>query len=370
MKVTIDREQFAAAFSVAAAVAPSRSTKQVLQYVLFQADDDGATLVATDMEISVRLSVPGVVVESPCEFLLPVARMSSILRECTVETLTIVADGSKVRVTGKGAKFELQSQAAEEFPNPGGMVSESSVSVPIAQFREMIRRTIFATDTGSNRFALGGIKLELEGSTLRAVATDGRRLAKYESAVTVHGEPEFGSTIAPSRAMQLIDRVFASAKTDDTVRIVPGATSLALICGENEFSFRLVEGRFPKWSDVVSQRTPPHVAEIMAGPLYSAIRQAAIVASSESRGVSLSFGENNVRVSSTTAEVGSVEIDLPVSGQFEPMTITFDNRFLQDFLKTVPPEQAFSMEMTNADSAAHFLAGSNYLYLVMPFSDK
>ena len=103
-------------FQIAAAVAPARSPKTILQNVKLDVSKDTGILTATDTEVGVRLTVPELKIESPGSAVVPVSRLSMILRESSDEELVIDADTDKTLVTGMNSRFELQAQNSDEFP--------------------------------------------------------------------------------------------------------------------------------------------------------------------------------------------------------------------------------------------------------------
>ncbi|MEL7498728.1 MAG: DNA polymerase III subunit beta [Planctomycetota bacterium] len=366
MKIKIDRESFLKVFQLAAAVAPNRSPKEILMNVKLDAGKE-SYLTATDTEVSVRLAVPNVTVESAGSAILPVTRMNSILRESTCETLEIEVDDSKIIVSGPSSHFELQGQNPDEFPEVNRFDSKNYYEVNASVLKDLIRRTLFATDTESSRYALGGVKLELEGDTIIAVGTDGRRLAKMEGQMTTVGSPtDNGSTIVPSKSMQLIERMLP----DDETAIKVAAQSNDLMIEEpgGVFYTRLVEGRFPPWREVLPKRDQTNLIEIPAGPLYSAIRQAAIVASDESRGIDFTFKEGTLELSSSTAEVGQSKVEMPVPFSGDEVSITLDHRFVADFLKVLDADQVFTFDIENSEAAAYCSTPDKYGYVIMPLS--
>ncbi|MEZ6115138.1 MAG: DNA polymerase III subunit beta [Pirellulaceae bacterium] len=368
MKVSANRETLLAAFQTAASFTHQRSPKPILQNVKMIAEGHVATLLATDMEVAVRIDVDEMEVKVPGSALLPVSLFSPILRESTDERLRIEVDDKGVSVFGDRSKFRLPSGNPEEFPSSLNMTADAYHEVSIHLLKELIRRTLFATDTESSRYALGGILMELEADKIVAVGTDGRRLAKMEGpAAAVNGHDLAGATtIVPSKSMQLIDR--ALADSEEPVRICVQGNDVLLQSGSVTISSRLVEGRFPKWRDVFPKRSESIEIELAVGPLYSAIRQAAIVASSESRGIDFTFGEGSLVLSGITADVGESRVELPIPYDGELITLCLDNRYVSDFLRVLSPERSFNLSIVDADNAAVFATDDGYGYVVMPLA--
>jgi DNA polymerase-3 subunit beta len=368
MKATCNREKLQWAFQIAAMVAPSRSPKTILQNVKLELGESGATLMATDMELGVRIDVEGIEVEAPGAAVLPVNRFGPILRESNDEKLRLETNEQGTLIRGERSKFNLPAVNPDEFPEVAQFNEEKYIEIPAALLRVLIERTIFATDTESTRYALGGILIEMQGGTLTAVGTDGRRLAKMEGPATSVGGYEAGEsmTIIPSRAMVLLDR--ALGDVDGDVQVAPRTNDVLVKTPQVTVFSRLVEGRFPKWRDVFPQRQESVKIELTVGPVYAAVRQAAIVASEESRGIDLTFGGGTLVIVGQTAEVGQSRIELPIPYDGDPIEITLDHRFLGDFMRVLDPEKSFTLDVKNAEEAALCSTDDGYGYVVMPLA--
>jgi DNA polymerase-3 subunit beta len=368
MKVTCERDKLQAAFQIASAVAPSRSPKPILQNVKLEASGDAAVLTATDLEVGVRVTTAGVTVEAPGTALLSVARFGSILRESSDATLKIETDGRGTVVRGERSEFRLPAENPDEFPSVAEFKENGYWEVPARLLRELIRRTVFATDNESSRYALGGVLLEYAAGKLTAVGTDGRRLAVMEGPANSVGNykgPD-GMTIVPTKAMQLIERTLADG--DAEVQLVARANDILVRTPRAVIYSRLVEGRFPKWRDVFPKRENAQKISMVVGPSHSAVRQAAIVTSEESRGVDLTFGEGKVVLAGRAAETGQSRIELPIAYDGPSISIALDPRYLSDFFRVLDPEKNFTLELKDSDSAAICSTDDGYGYVIMPLA--
>ncbi len=368
MKFTCERDKMLSAFQTAATVAPSRSPKPILQNVKLLANEQGATLLATDMEVAIRLEVPGITVEAPGSAVLPVARFGSILRESTDAKLSVEVDAAGTSVRGERSQFKLPGENPDEFPEVASFTDENFHVVSARLLKELIRRTLFATDTESSRYALGGVLVEFGQEQVIAVGTDGRRLAKMQGPCQTIGKCEGDdlATIVPAKSMQLIERAFADL--DAEVQIAAHANDILLKSSRVMVYSRLVEGRFPKWRDVFPSRQQAVQIQLAVGPLYSALRQAAIVASEDSRGIGFTFGDGTLVLSGETAEVGQSRVEFPVPYDGPTIALSLDHRFVADFLKVLDPEKVITVEIENADSAALLTTDDGYGYVVMPLA--
>lgn len=369
MKITCDRDVLAAAFQLAAGVAPSRSPKEILQNVKLTVTGDTATLTATDMEVGIRLTIrEGLTVEQEGATLLPVSRTGAILRESSDESLVLETDDSGIQISGSRSRFRLPSANPDEFPRVVGFEEEAYHTVPAKLFRELVRRTVFATDAESSRYALGGVLLEMEDDRVTAVGTDGRRLARMEGKGTsVGGHHTTGTnTIVPTRAIQLMER--AAGDKDEAIDIAARSNDLLLRTPRCTIYSRLVEGRYPNWRQVLPQREQASKIDMTVGPLFVALRQAAIVTDQESRGIDLTFDNGTLRLEANTAEVGQSHIELPIAYDDQPVTLTLDHRFIADFCKVLEPESSFVLEIESGQAPALLTTDDGYAYVIMPMA--
>ncbi len=367
MKITIKRDSFSQVFQLAAAVAPVRSPKPILQHVKLQVDKNQTLVLATDMEVGVRLIVDEVDVQSPGAAVIPVQRMNMILREVSDEVLKIEASPEMTLIQGQRSRFELAGQNPDEFPEIAAFEEKNYYEIAANVFRELIKRTLFATETESSRYALGGVLLETDGNILIAVGTDGRRMAKMEGTIKQVGQPATNaSTIVPARALQLLERMLPH--DESLVQCAARSNDLLVRDARGLFYTRLVEGRFPKWREVIPKRTDSHKIEIPVGPLYSTVRQASIVTSEESRGVDFTFANGSLVLSNATADVGQSRVEMPVPYDGAEMTISLDHRFVEDFLKVLPGDKTFTLDVANGELAAYCTTDDKYGYVIMPLA--
>ena len=368
MKIKCDRAKLLDALQTAASVVPVRSPKPILQNVKLEVSKDTAILMATDLEIGIRIAVEGVEVEVPGSAVLPLSRFGPILRESPDKTLYLEADPQGTTVRGDRSEFKLAGANPDEFPSVAAFAESAYHEVPARFLKEVIRRTAFATDTESSRYALGGVLLELEEDKLTAVGTDGRRLAKMEGpAISVGGHATGDqTTIVPTKALTLIERSLSDADAEIQIAVQPNSV---LVQSQRVTVFaRLVEGRFPKWREVFPQRSDFQSIDIPVGAFFSAVRQAAIVVSQESRGIDFTFGSGSAVLAAQTAEVGQSRIELPIACDCEPITTVLDPRYMSDFLKVLDPEKTFRLEIKDSENAVVTSTDDGYAYVIMPMS--
>jgi len=365
MKIQCEREKLLQAFQIAAGVASTRTPKPILENIKLEAGAETTTVMATDLEIGIRIDVPGIQVEAGGSVVLPIKRVGGILRESSDEKLTIESDGGKTRIYGERSEFQLPTQNPDEFPPVPPFEEQAFHEVPARFFREMVRRTVFATDNESSHYALGGVLLELSDDKIVGVGTDGRRLAMQDGpAEAVGGHKTEDNTVLPSKAVKLMSA--AVADNDENLQLAVRENSVVLKSRQTTVFTRLVEGRFPRWRDVFPNRGDMVKIEINVGPFLAAVRQAAIVTSDERRGVDFAFGEGKLTLAGHGAEMGESHVELPIAYEGEALPVKLDPRYLAEFLQVLDPDSTITVHARNAQSPVVCDTADNYAYVIMP----
>jgi DNA polymerase-3 subunit beta len=367
MKLQCSRTALLNALQVVGGVVPTRTPKEILRNVKLRLANGKATLIGTDQEVGIRHELTEVETSSVGDVLLPFQRLIAILREVQDAAVVIEADGEALWVRSSRSEFRLSTEDPAEFPDVAEFSDSSYVSVAGRLLKQAIQRTIFAADVESTRYALGGVLVEVAGKTLSLAATDSRRLAVAHTTCTQVGEAAPGAArpVVPSKAMQLIGN---SVQDDEQeVHLAFHNNDVLVRTGTTTVYARLVEGRFPKYQDVIP-RSFNVAIELVTGPLLSVVRQSMIVTNEESRGVDFSFADGNLTLNSLGADIGSSRVELPVSYDGDSLVITFDPRFVADYLRVLDPASSISLNLIDGNSAAVFKADGDYTYVVMPLA--
>ena len=241
-----------------------------------------------------------------------------------------MADEDRLIVRGQHAEFILPIEDASLFPEVPDFAATSYHVIPAGNLKKLIRRTIFATDLESARYALGGVLVELTGESIAMVGTDGRRLARMVAPAEAENNPPApaGTPVIPVKALKLIERNLVD--DDVLVHLAIQAGTAVLVRTESAVIYsRLVEGRFPRYQDVFPANVEVRIP-LEAGRLRLAVEQASIVTSDESRGVDFQFGPGALKLSSQAADVGSSHVDLPIA---------YDGKAGRDHLRPPLPDR-------------------------------
>jgi DNA polymerase III subunit beta len=320
-------------------------------------------LEATDNEICLAVTINATSDERH-DLMLPVKRLLAILTESQGETVSIrVDDNDLLTVKVDRANYRLTSESARDFPPVAKFESDSFLRIPAALLRKAISKTIFSTDVESTRYALGGVLFEFAGNNLACVATDARRLAVMNVTGESIGGAEQQSKVIPVRLLRLLDKL-----PEGDVEIAVNGQSAFFRMNTFSCSGRLVEGRFPRYRDVIPRNNKTKIT-VQAGVIHSAVRQSLIVTNEENRGVDFKIANGSIHLLSASADVGSSEIQFPVEmTDGHEVTLTMDPKYVGDMLKVIPAEEVIQISVSDAETAALFTHGDSYQYVVMPLS--
>ena len=361
MRLTANRQKLLEAFTVAGSVVAPRSIKPILQNLRFTVEGGGATLLATDLEVSIRYQAELDGVQEGGDVLLPAAKVLSILRESDSEEVEITSNGNVVEFHCGNGRFKVLGEDPEEYPEIPSFEDEQAFSVSREAFRTLVKKTSFAAARERTRYAFNGVRCEIEGDTLRMIATDGKRMAVKSVPVENPDGLELGKII-PTKGLQAFERVLA--EEDEQMRISLRDKQAMVKTSRAEVSSRLVEGAFPHYKAVIPQETPQR-ATFNLGVLQSALRRSAILTNEESRSVRLAFDEGLLTITSRAIDVGESRVEIEADYAGEPVSLAFNPDFLVDGLKAMDGETVH-INLAGPDTPARLDGEENYVYVVMP----
>jgi DNA polymerase-3 subunit beta len=371
MKAQCHREGLLAACQLTSAAIPSKDLKPILKNLKAVAGEGRWTLLATDLEVGIRLEVPGLQILEPGEAILPAAKLISILREARDTDLLIEADSNACRVMGLSSplEFEMSSEDPAQFPDFPEFTDEQYHEISAGSLRDMIHKTAFAAADETARYTMTGVLFELDGNNVRLVATDGRRLAMTTGIATgVGGHTTRGFTpIVPKKAMNLLERNLA-ADPEEVVKVCIRPNDVLFRTERAVIYSRLVDGRFPDYKGVIPSKTTVSVS-LNAGTFHAAVRQAAIMTDNDSKRVTFGFTPDKLTLRAQGTTAGRSKVELPLGDYAgQAMEIHFNPDYLADMLKILPPDTTLELKMIDSGKPAVFQAGPHYTYLVMPLT--
>jgi DNA polymerase-3 subunit beta len=352
MKVVVDRKAMLEAFGLAASVCKSKSPKPILRHVLMTASEGGTTLCGTDLELYVRVPVPGCTVVSPGRAVLDGEKVKAALDSYPDDQVRIETADSKVLVAGARSKSSLASDDPDLFPGmPDFPEGSPSWSILPADLSLLADRTAFATDPKSMKFALGGCLVEFGDGSLGLVGSDGKRLSRWER--PAEGGLSDIKAVVPPDAFKRCDQVFG--KSDARLSIafsagdVPNEPNLMHARSPaGEVLTRLVSGRFPPWRSMIPPGTP-HVAKAPVGVFRSAVDCASIVVSELTKAIDLTFRTGTILVAGAAADLGECDAEREVEYAGPEIVVRLDARNLREVLAKLPEKETLSVRLIDGE---------------------
>jgi DNA polymerase-3 subunit beta len=329
------------------------------------------TLLATDLEVGIRVELDKMEVQNAGEALVPAERLHAILRELDADTVTLTATEHETEIVAPGARFKMPGDSPADFPQVPEFPDSGAFTVLADDLVGLIKRTLFATAKENTRYALNGVLCEVEGTNLTLVSTDGRRLSLAKGKCK-EGPKDKVSAIVPSKAMQLIERCLADvAGAESTARVVVREKDILVESppvdgGKRIVYSRLVDGHFPKYDDVVPKDSD-RKATLATQLFLAAVRKAALLTNEESRGVTLKFSPQELMVTSRTPEMGEAEIRMVAEYAGDPLEIGFNPQYLIDAVKVMDAEQ-FTFAFKGPSKPGVILEGRLFTHVIMPVS--
>jgi len=315
---------------------------------------------ATDLEL--RISCELDYHEAP--LLLPHQRLAAILAAASGDEVTLTPGDSSCTIAAGHGRWTLPTESAAEFPT--WSVDEGKrqpvARLPADQFARAVRSVLYAVDSQSSRYALGSVLVEVQDGTATFVATDGRRLSRVD--VEIDQAVENGTTLWPARAMAVIASV-ASHSTGSVQMEAAGHELIATIDG-TVIAARVVDGRFPRWRDVFPERES--TATILNAPeLLAATRQAAIVTSEASKGVTFAITSEGIHLTARSSEAGESSVTCPLLEFGQAAVVKLDPQYVVDFLRACDEGEPAEIDAVDAQSAVVLRCG-DYHGVIMPLS--
>ena len=363
MKFRVARDALLKPLNLVAGVVERRQTLPVLSNVLLNLDGARLSITGTDLEVELvgRVELPEA--GDAGEITVPARKLADICKSLPegVDVEFTVADG-KATVRSGRSRFTLATLPAREFPNIEDSIGTHQFTLQQSQLRRLIERTAFAMAQQDVRYYLNGMYWELREGRLRAVATDGHRLA----VCTLEDKLDLEDTqvIIPRKGVLELARLLQN--DDDEVSVILGSNHIRATTPEFTFTSKLVDGKFPDYERVL----PRNADKSLLGSrmeLRQAFTRTAILSNEKYRGVRLKLGADTLEIVANNPEQEQAEEQVPVSYDGEALEIGFNVGYLLDVLGVLSGDDVrFSLSDPNSSALLEESDGGDSVYVVMP----
>jgi len=368
MKVAIERANLLKALNHVHRVVERRNTIPILGNVLIRAEGDEVSLKATDLDLEIIDRAPAHI-DRPGAVTVPAHLLTDIVRK--------LPDGSEVSLeTGEGgamtlrsgrARFNLQILPDADFPDLTAGDLPVRFTIPAGALKTLIDRTQFAISTEETRYYLNGIYLhvlDVGGSPrLRAVATDGHRLAKAETDAP-QGAAGMPGIIVPRKTVGEIQKLLDTPDAEVSVSL--SEQKIRLETGTVVLTSKLIDGTFPDYERVIPQNNDKEM-RVDKAEFERAVERVSTVSSDRGRAVKLALGDDRMVLTVNNPDSGSATDEIGVGYEAQPLEIGFNAKYLLDIAGQMTGSEAvFKFADAGSPTVIEDAGSRDALYVLMP----
>ena len=375
MKVTLERAALLKSLGHVHRVVERRNTIPILANVLLRAEGQALLLKATDLDLEVTERLPADV---------GVAGATTLPAHILYEIVRKLPDGAQVSLDSSGegqlqlrsgrSRFNLQSLPDSDFPDLATGELGHGFNLAAQDLKRLIDKTQFAISNEETRYYLNGVYLhtiEVEGHMmLRAVATDGHRLARVEIPAP-KGAAGMPGVILPRKAVTEVQKLIEDPGAE--VRVDISATKArftfgdpAAASGQVVLISKLIDGTFPDYVRVIPSGNDKRLV-VDRAPFAAAVDRVSTISSERGRAVKLALTDSKLTLSVTNPDSGSATEELDVDYDSAPIDIGFNARYLLDITEQLESDTVlFKLADPGSPTLVQDRDGAAALYVLMP----
>ncbi len=373
MEISVSKQELLRELTATQSVVERKTTIPILSNFLLEADEaEGRlTITATDLDQSIKTSCSAKV-KKPGSCTIPARKLYDYIKLLPDGDISIkLQDNHWVQLRSGRSNTKMVGMARANFPQVPEFPSVSSVSLPVATFRNLISKTIFAISNEESRYTLNGALLILKPESLAMVATDGHRLAHIEKQGENLGTVPGGEkkTLIPRKALAELQSLLSNTDAEQ-VEFADDENQLFFRIGKRVLTSRKLTGQFPNYEAVLPRDNNKFII-IRSEDLSGSIQRVAQFADERSGAIKLRLEQNELRISSSSTESGESEDTIESPYQFDALVVGFNSAYMLDFLKAIGNAGEVRLEFKDAQSAGQMRPEDpsddyKYRYIIMP----
>ena len=366
MKLQVLQENLTKALTTCSRFASSRVQLPVLANVLLKTQKNKLLVTATNLEISISISV-GAKVSKEGEITVPARVITDLVSNLGTGQISLQAEKEHLRIFSDNFESSISGMNSSDFPSVPQSIPAKSFSLPGDDFSSSLEKVLYAVSNDETRPVLTGVLTILEKGEMTLVATDGFRLSRKK--LKLKSVKDEGQLIIPKNALSEISRLagsdealsFSYKKADN--QIIVGV-------GDSVLASRVIEGEFPDFEKIIPKDTKIKV-DLDKEEVLRAVKLASVIARDAANVVKLEISEGEVKLEAESSATGTqkTKIDAKVKGLSgkKNLLIAFNYRFLEEFLGSVEGESV-QMEFSESNSPALLLdhKDDTFLHIIMP----
>jgi DNA polymerase-3 subunit beta len=360
LKITCSKDELVQALGVVSRAVSTRTSVQILSGILLEPHESGLRLAATDMELSLRATLPAQV-EGDGAIVLPGKTLADIARLLPADEVTIEHKPSEsvVHVTSGSASYTLHTYNPEDFPRLPELDAVTTFAVERAPLLETIGRVARAASRDESRPVLTGILVQFTAGKLVMAATDSYRLAVKQT--ELEGTVPELEAIVPARALQELARIAGSG---DEVEVGVHENQVIFATSGAWLTTRRIDGQFPNYKQLLPEAFEYELT-VPRLELLDVVRRASVMIQ-RSTPLQIRFAEGELTVIARTHEVGESTESMPIGFTGETLEMGFNADFLRDGLESLEGDDVRVKLISPLRPAVIQGEGDDFTYLVMP----
>ena len=362
MKLTAEREKLLAPLQAVIGVVERRQTMPVLANVLLGVREGQLAITASDLEVEL-VAATEVSVHQAGDITVPGRKFLDILRALPEKaSVSVSVEAEKVVIKAGRSRFSLTTLPAAEFPVIDDINAQQTVKIPRKELLRLLEKTHFSMAQQDVRYYLNGMLLEIDAMSLRAVATDGHRLALCETELAAKAKTS-QQVIVPRKGVLELQRVLTD---EGTAEIAIGTNHVRCQIGDVRFTSKLIDGRFPDYSRVIPAAAP-NAIHADRDVLRQALQRAAILSNEKYRGIRITVKKNMLTVQAHNPEQEEAEEEIEVKYEGNDLEVGFNVNYLLDALAVIDGQEV-ELGLTDSNSSCLIRSPGNASarYVVMP----
>lgn len=364
MKFSISRNALFRSLQTISSVVEKRQTMPVLANVLLVVEEDHLVITGTNAEVELIARIDEIAVTQAGAVTVPGKKLFDICRSFPEDaTINMELIESRVSVKVSKSQFLLATLPAEHFPAIEDAEGSIKVAVSQKELKRVIDATSFAMAQQDVRYYLNGMLLELQSEGLRAVTTDGHRLALAGMKIANGSDDKF-QLIVPRKGILELGKLLEDS--DEECNLVFSSKHLRAEIGHFTFTSKLIDGKFPDYQRVI----PRGGDKVMIADRFEmkeVLSRTSILSHESIRGVRLFLEKGELKVFANNPDQEEAEDSMSVDYQFDNLQIGFNVSYLIEVLSVIS-DNLVKMTFSNANNSALLegIESSDALYVVMP----
>lgn len=356
-------------------VVERRSTLPILCNLKLIAGDGIVEFLATDMDICIQDSIAASV-SKPFTTTVPAVTLYDIIRkipnnaDVSFEISSDQADTILIKVDQ--SEFNLPTIAADEFPSFENVTSGTKFVISSEILKLLLLKTKHAVSNEETRYYLNGVYLHVADNEqgekmLRAIATDGHRLAMAQTNMPIGAEALTNGIILPKKTVGELIKLLDSYLAE--VKVVINNNRILFEVGSSKIVSKLIDGKFPDYERVIPKNNDKTL-EISRENLARSIDLVISVSNDKTRAVKFTIDQNKVAISASSEMNGHAKGYQEIEAKFsanEPLSIGFNSRYVLDSLSAIDGStMTISFSNSLGAAVAKDMNDNNFLYILMP----